>query len=596
MPLIVLSVLLQIACCVHVVRSGRPHYWIYIVIIGSFLGVAVYFFAEVLPNLHRDPVARRVAQNVRQKVDPEHGKRRAARQLDIADTLENRRRLAEQSMGSGDYQQALELYRNSLSGMYKTDPTLMLGLAQAQFALELPVEARATLEALIAANPTYRSSDGHLLYARAVEASGDLEKALEEYEAVVQGVPGRGSARALRAVAAAPRTHSARNRGVRRSRSSARRSRRSITSATSAHGSRSPSARCRIAPPNRNTPDGGGRAMTTASKLSIALPDVGREAPIFVALQRRPGFHGPAARARGDARVRERGLRAIHVHHGLNDQADAWAAHCERVCASLGVPLHVAHVVVDRKSKLGLEAAAREARQAALAAEMDDGALLALAHHRDDQAETFLLRALRASGPDGLAAMRRLAALRERLAVAAVARCAARHVARVRDGARPRLDRRPRQRNPGARPQLPAPQVLPLLRERWPHADAALARSAALSARSRRPARRRRRAGARTGAHRRPARARDRSLARAACRASRACVAALDPRTRPAAACPPKASRRSNATWRPTRPTPTSVSNGPAPNSAVGATAGARHPFPQRCLPIGPTSGTAACR
>jgi hypothetical protein len=190
MPLIVLSVLLQIACAVHVVRSGRPYYWIYIVLIGSFLGVAVYFFAEVLPNLHRDPVARRVAQNVRSKVDPEHGKRRAARQLDIADTLENRRRLAEQSMASGDYQQALELYRNSLSGMYRTDPTLMLGLAQAQFALEMAAEARATLESLIAANPTYRSSDGHLLYARAVEASGDVEKALEEYEAVVQGFPG----------------------------------------------------------------------------------------------------------------------------------------------------------------------------------------------------------------------------------------------------------------------------------------------------------------------------------------------------------------------------------------------------------------------
>src|SRR6476620_9669882 len=118
MPLIALSLLLQIACCVHVIRSGRPHYWIYIVIIGSFLGVAVYCFAEVLPNLHRDPVARRVAQGVRQRVDPEHGKRRAARQLDIADTLENRRRLAEQSMASGDYQQALELYRTSLSGMY----------------------------------------------------------------------------------------------------------------------------------------------------------------------------------------------------------------------------------------------------------------------------------------------------------------------------------------------------------------------------------------------------------------------------------------------------------------------------------------------
>ncbi|NUS61937.1 MAG: tRNA lysidine(34) synthetase TilS, partial [Lysobacter sp.] len=94
--------------------------------------------------------------------------------------------------------------------------------------------------------------------------------------------------------------------------------------------------------------------------------------------------------------MRERGLRAVHVHHGLSDRADAWTAHCERVCSAWKVPLHVARVVVDRRSKRGLEAAARDARHAALADALEPGGLLALAHHRDDQAETFLLRALRA--------------------------------------------------------------------------------------------------------------------------------------------------------------------------------------------------------
>src|SRR5690606_22742440 len=55
---------------------------------------------------------------------------------------------------------------------------------------------------------------------------------------------------------------------------------------------------------------------------------------------------------------------------------------------------------------LGIEGAARNARHAAFAEALDDGEILALAHHRDDQAETFLLRALRGSGADGLAAMR----------------------------------------------------------------------------------------------------------------------------------------------------------------------------------------------
>jgi hypothetical protein len=189
-PILLLSAALQIACIVHVVRTHRPTYWIWILIIGSYIAVAAYVFAEVVPNLGDSPTARRAVRGLHQRIDPEHGKRRAARQLDIADTIDNRRRLAEQSLASGDYQQALEMFRNALTGMYRTDPHLMLGLAQAQFALEQHDQARATLDALIAANPTFRSFDGHLLYARTVEASGDIDKALSEYEALVQGFPG----------------------------------------------------------------------------------------------------------------------------------------------------------------------------------------------------------------------------------------------------------------------------------------------------------------------------------------------------------------------------------------------------------------------
>ncbi|MEC5397023.1 tRNA lysidine(34) synthetase TilS [Uliginosibacterium sp. H1] len=99
-------------------------------------------------------------------------------------------------------------------------------------------------------------------------------------------------------------------------------------------------------------------------------------------------------------------LQAVHVHHGLNPKADDWAAHCEAVCASLGVPLHVARVVVSRDDPRGVESAARDARHAVLAAQ--DADWIALAHHRDDQAETVLMRLLRGAGVEGMAAMRAL--------------------------------------------------------------------------------------------------------------------------------------------------------------------------------------------
>src|SRR3546814_14160907 len=81
------------------------------------------------------------------------------------------------------------------------------------------------------------------------------------------------------------------------------------------------------------------------------------------------------------------------------------SSHCRALCEALDVPLQVVDVDVERDSGFGLEAAARAARRRAFAAALRDDEVLALAHHRDDQAETFLLRALRASGPDGLAAM-----------------------------------------------------------------------------------------------------------------------------------------------------------------------------------------------
>lgn len=97
--------------------------------------------------------------------------------------------------------------------------------------------------------------------------------------------------------------------------------------------------------------------------------------------------------------------RAIHVHHGLQAQADDWAAHCQQQCRQLGVPLIIERVQVEAAGD-GPEAAARRARHAAFGRHLETGQCLLLAHHLDDQAETFLLRALRGASPDGLAAMR----------------------------------------------------------------------------------------------------------------------------------------------------------------------------------------------
>ena len=180
--------------------------------------------------------------------------------------------------------------------------------------------------------------------------------------------------------------------------------------------------------------------------------------------------------------ARARGLRAIHVHHGLHADADAWVVHCQDQCDCLDVPLTVVRITVADDGDRGPEAAAREARHAAFAEALQTDEALALAQHRDDQAETFLLRALRASGPDGLGAIRRWRRFapgwlwRPLLDVPRTQLLAyAQHhdLQWIEDSSNQdtSLDR-----------NYLRHRVLPLLRERWPHAGAAFARSAALCA------------------------------------------------------------------------------------------------------------------
>ncbi|MDQ3267246.1 MAG: tRNA lysidine(34) synthetase TilS, partial [Pseudomonadota bacterium] len=83
-------------------------------------------------------------------------------------------------------------------------------------------------------------------------------------------------------------------------------------------------------------------------------------------------------------------LSALHVHHGISPQANAWAVFCADLCALYGVPLQVEHVDIAPLRSLGIEAAARKLRHAALAQQQVD--FVALAHHLDDQAETLLLQ------------------------------------------------------------------------------------------------------------------------------------------------------------------------------------------------------------
>jgi tRNA(Ile)-lysidine synthase len=98
-------------------------------------------------------------------------------------------------------------------------------------------------------------------------------------------------------------------------------------------------------------------------------------------------------------------LRAVHVDHGLQEAAVSFRDACAALCGEFDIPLTMIRVSVQAPPGASIEAAARDARYAALGAELGPGECLLTAHHCEDQAETLLLQALRGAGIKGMASM-----------------------------------------------------------------------------------------------------------------------------------------------------------------------------------------------
>ena len=214
--------------------------------------------------------------------------------------------------------------------------------------------------------------------------------------------------------------------------------------------------------------------------MSLTLPAAPGNGPVAVAFSGGLDSTVLLHLAAADAALRARGLRALHVDHGLHADSARWAQSCGDACAALGIGFESVRVVVRDQGE-GLEAAARAARHAAFRAQQRDGELIALAHHRDDQAETLLLRLLRGSG-DGLGAMRVLRPFgRGQLwrPLLAVAR-AELHAYALEHGLRWVED--PSNASERHDRNFLRHQVMPVLQRRWPGADAGFALSAGLLA------------------------------------------------------------------------------------------------------------------
>ena len=197
MPLLhvsILSLLIQALLIVHVIKTGRNFLWIWVIALLPGIGILVYVAVELVPGLFRSDTARRTARGMRKALDPGADLRRYEQEARLAGNVASRQRYADELTRHGRYEEAIGFYRQALSGLYEHDPNIMLGLAEAQFGKGDAVAARTTLDELMRFNPDFRSPERHLLYARALEAEGNVAKALEEYRALAPAYPGAEAA------------------------------------------------------------------------------------------------------------------------------------------------------------------------------------------------------------------------------------------------------------------------------------------------------------------------------------------------------------------------------------------------------------------
>ena len=192
--LFVLMIIVQVTLIIHVVKTGRNQIWIWVLALLSLPGAIAYIAVEILPELFRSRTAQRTARGLRKAMDPGRDLRRYESEARVTSNVASRQRYAQELVRHQRYDEAIGQYREALTGLYEHDPNLMLGLAQAQFGKGDASAARATLDELIQRHPDFRSPAGHLLYARALEAEGNLPKALEEYAVLAPSYPGAEAA------------------------------------------------------------------------------------------------------------------------------------------------------------------------------------------------------------------------------------------------------------------------------------------------------------------------------------------------------------------------------------------------------------------
>jgi hypothetical protein len=182
--------LIQLCFAYHALKTGRPYWWLFVIMGFPVMGCLLYYFIEVFPSSRESRSAQKAARAIAKALDPDKDLRARVADVEACGSVENRILLARECMEQRMYPEAAALYRSCLAGVYETDPEIRHGLASALLLNGKHGEALSTAQRLRASHPAFRSSDVSLAIARALEGANRLDEALKELGVLADTYPG----------------------------------------------------------------------------------------------------------------------------------------------------------------------------------------------------------------------------------------------------------------------------------------------------------------------------------------------------------------------------------------------------------------------
>ena len=186
MPIVGAVVLLiQFCFAYHALKTGRPYWWVFIIMGFPVMGCVIYYFVEVFPGSREQRRAAKAARAIARVLEPAAELKKRVADLVICGSVDNRMALAEECMQHQMYPEAIKLYESCLTGAYAGDRTLLYGLARAAVEAHDWARAAGALERLQHASKKTRPAEVGLLEARLLEGRGETDAALAAYRALI---------------------------------------------------------------------------------------------------------------------------------------------------------------------------------------------------------------------------------------------------------------------------------------------------------------------------------------------------------------------------------------------------------------------------